>query len=253
MSLSVQNLECGYHGKRVVEPINFDLVGGDGLALLGPNGSGKTTLLKSLVGSLKPLSGKASLGDEIRPNSKEWHRSVAYVPQEESVSFPFTVREMVMMGRMPWSPGFADTEEDNLATEAALRRADCDGLADRPITEMSGGEKQRTLIARALAQIGSDSSRSRLLLLDEPATHLDFAHQTMLVSLINELRDEGVIVIASWHDLHLPAHTCNKVALMVKGKLERFGPTDEVLNPATLGQAFGAKFLISATPVLEFK
>jgi iron complex transport system ATP-binding protein len=251
MSLTVQKLECGYHGKQIVAPISFELSRGDGLALLGPNGSGKTTLLKSLVGSLRALSGSVSLGD-VKHYSKDWSRCVAFVPQDEAVAFPFTVREMVMMGRMPWSPGFADTVEDVHATEAALARADCLELADRPITEMSGGEKQRTLIARALAQIGSDSSRDRLLLLDEPATHLDFAHQTMLVSLINELRREGVIVIASWHDLHLPAHTCNLVALMVKGQLERFGATDEVLNPTTLSSAFGAEFLVSSTPVLKF-
>jgi iron complex transport system ATP-binding protein len=117
---------------------------------------------------------------------------------------------------------------------------------------MSGGEKQRTLIARSLAQIGSDQTRPRVLILDEPATHLDFAHQTMLVSLIRDLRAEGVIVIASWHDLHLPAHACNWVALMVAGQLHKLGSVEDTLNPDTLSCSFGAEFSVQSTPVLKF-
>ncbi|MEQ1822356.1 MAG: ABC transporter ATP-binding protein [Fimbriimonadaceae bacterium] len=252
MSLVVNQLECGYRGQRIVGPASFELEQSDGLALLGPNGSGKTTLLKTLVGTLRPISGSAKLAGEIAPATQEWSRSVAFVPQEEAVSFPFTVREIVMMGRMPWSPGFRDTEEDIAATNAALQRADCLKLADRPVTEMSGGEKQRTLIARALAQIGQDRSRPRVLILDEPATHLDFAHQTMLVSLIRELREEGVIVIASWHDLHLPAHACNIVALMLNGQLQRLGSIADTLKPEILSATFGAQFYVESTPVLKF-
>lgn len=243
MSLTLDRLVCGYHGKPIVHEISLTLPPGEGLALLGPNGSGKSTLLRTLIGLLAPISGRYSL---TNVNAVDWARQVAFVPQEEPVHFPFTVRQIVMMGRLPHSPGFTDSIEDHRVVQAAMERTDCASYADRPVTELSGGEKQRAYIARALAQISGEGPKA--LLLDEPSTHLDFKHQAMLVRLIQEVRSEGTTVVAAWHDLHLSAASCNQSLLLVGGKTQFQGPTEELMTPDRLERAFDAKFNVAAGP-----
>lgn len=244
MSFTLQGLTCGYHGKPVVHDVSLSLGEGDALALLGPNGSGKTTLLRTLIGLLNPLSGKLDLAGV---KAEDWPRQLAFVPQEEQINFPFTVRQVVMTGRLPHSPGFSDTAEDHEVVEAAMARADCASYADRPITELSGGEKQRAYIARALAQL-SGPVGPKVLLLDEPSTHLDFKHQAMLVRLIRELRAEGLIVIAAWHDLHLSSASCNHALLLVQGRTSFQGDIAELMNADRLKSAFDADFEFAAGP-----
>lgn len=252
MSFKVEQLACGYHHREIVHPLDFALQPGDGLALLGPNGSGKTTLLKTLIGLLPPLQGQVSYAGltyaaPAKHPTNDWVKKIAFVPQEEAVAFPFTVRQIVMMGRLPHSPGFTDTEEDRSLVEAAMVRADCAPYADRPITELSGGEKQRAFIARALAQLGGPG----VLLMDEPSTHLDFRHQAMLVRLLRELREEGMIVLAAWHDLQLSSASCNEALLFVEGTVEYQGPIADFMEPARLQTAFQAEFDLIATPRLK--
>lgn len=244
MSFELRRLVCGYHGKPVVHEISLKIEPGDGLALLGPNGSGKSTLLRTLVGLLSPISGEVSLSGA---GASEWPQRVAFVPQEEPANFPFTVRQVVMMGRLPHSPGFADTAEDHAVVQAAMERADCASYADRAVTELSGGEKQRGYIARAIAQL-SGPDGPKVLLLDEPSTHLDFKHQALLVRLIRELREEGIIVIAAWHDLHLSAASCNQALLLVEGRTQFQGDTAELMTPEKLAAAFDAEFDFGSGP-----
>lgn len=244
MSILTKNLACGYHGRPVVKSISITLEPGDGLALLGPNGSGKTTLMRTLIGLLDPISGTVEIHGVDR---NEWPKRLAFVPQEEAITFPFTVRQVVTMGRLPHSPGFGDTAEDHRVVGEAMERADCADFADRPITELSGGEKQRAFIARALAQISS-SEGPRILLLDEPSTHLDFKHQALLVRLIRELREDGVTVIAAWHDLHLSSASCNRALLLVGGETRFQGEMSELMSPDRLRDAFDVEFDLSAGP-----
>lgn len=252
MRFAVEGLAGGYFDRQIVHPLSFELHPGDGLALLGPNGSGKTTLLKTLIGILAPLAGKVELGDMVyaspaKQPPHDWVKRIAFVPQEESVAFPFTVRQIVMMGRLPHSPGFQDTVEDREIVEAAMVRSDCAAYADRSITELSGGEKQRAYIARALAQLGGPG----VLLMDEPSTHLDFKHQAMLVRLLRELRDNGMIVIAAWHDLQLSAASCTKALLLGDGQVRYQGPIDEFMDPDRLAEAFETEFAAILSPRLK--
>lgn len=256
MTFAARDLSCGYHRKVIVHPQNFSLNPGDALALLGPNGSGKSTLLKTLTGLLTPVggsvvlsgsSGAAEYAAKAKTPPPPWPRHVAFVPQEEAVSFPFSVRQVVMMGRLPHSPGFSDSREDHEIVNRAMARADCLAYADRPVTELSGGEKQRAYIARALAQL-SGSDGPKVLLLDEPSTHLDFKHQAMLVRLIRDAREEGMIVVAAWHDLYLSASSCNQALLLVEGQTRYQGPTEELMSPDLLAAAFDAEFELSPGP-----
>lgn len=268
MIFSAQGLQCGYHDHVVVHPQDFLLRAGDALALLGPNGSGKSTLLKTLTGLLTPIAGNVALSglepdlteghkgkDTILYEAKakspprEWPKHIAFVPQEEAIAFPFTVRQVVMMGRLPHSPGFVDTVEDHQIVEGAMARADCLEYADRPITELSGGEKQRAYIARALAQLTGEDPR--VLLLDEPSTHLDFKHQAILVRLIRELREAGFIVIAAWHDLQLSLASCNQALLLVDGAARYQGESGRLNDPAILANAFETEFAETSGPRLK--
>ncbi|RYG24878.1 ABC transporter ATP-binding protein, partial [bacterium] len=151
--LQVAGLACG-HVAPVLTDVDLAVNGGETVALLGPNGSGKSTLLKTLSGLLPPLGGEIKLGEDRlgNLNAREIARRVASVPQEEAVPFAFTVRQIVGMGRLARSNGLVDTPEDVAATEEAMRRADCGHLAERPADQTSGGERQRSLIARAIAQ-----------------------------------------------------------------------------------------------------
>src|SRR6185503_3110354 len=150
-------------------------------------------------------------------------QKVAYVPQEELPPFRFTVRQVVLMGRLPLSAGFFDTPADLEATEKAMEEADCCALADRPITEISGGERQRVLIARALAQ------DSALLLLDEPTSHLDIGHQVAIIQLAQKLRSQGKGLLTAMHDLNLAADLGETAVLLNQGKVAIHAPVEEVL------------------------
>lgn len=236
--LKVEELTCGYPARTVLSDLEFSLHAGHVAILLGPNGSGKSTLLKTLAQSIPALNGRSSIdGRELASMSaSELARLVAYVPQEEVPPFRFTVRQIVLMGRLPLSTGFFDTAADHAAAEAAMEQADCLALADRPISEISGGERQRALIARALAQ------EAPLLLLDEPTSHLDIGHQVAIVDLIRRLCREGRTVLAAMHDLNLAAEIGDRSMLLAEGRVALDGPTDDVLASPLLDQTYGVPF-----------
>lgn len=238
MNLVVQELTCGYQGSFVLQHLSFKVSLGETIALLGPNGSGKSTLIKTLGGQLAPLSGSVEFdGRSIKQmRETELAKVVATVPQEEIPIFSFSVREIVMMGRLAHSSGFFDTAEDVRVVQQALETADCEAFSDRPITELSGGERQRTLIARSLAQ------ETPYLLLDEPTSHLDPLHQMEIAMLTRRLADQGKAIIAAVHDLNLAFDFADRCLLLAKGKLIADGPTLSTLKEEALEETYGISF-----------
>ncbi|HEY3779567.1 MAG TPA: ABC transporter ATP-binding protein [Fimbriimonadaceae bacterium] len=236
--LSCKSLACGYRGRQVLHDINFDLAPGDVVALLGPNGSGKSTLLRTLIRSLAAQSGSVTVqGISIeKMDFKTLAGKVAFVPQDEYAAYPFTVREVVMMGRLPISSGLFDSKEDAAAAEEAMAQADCWDLRGRSILELSGGERQRVWIARALAQ------SAPVLLLDEPSSHLDVAHQVTLVKLLRNLSEKGLAILAAVHDLNLAATLAPRAILISEGTIGMDSSTEDVLNSLILEKVYGVEF-----------
>lgn len=231
-------LVCGYGGKPVLAGLSLAVQAGERVALLGPNGSGKSTLLRAFAGLLKPDSGEVRLSGEPvgKLSVREIARRVATVPQEETPRFAFTVRQMVTMGRLARSAGLFDTAEDREEADRAMDLADCLRLEDRPVGELSGGERQRVLIARALAQ------GAPLVLLDEPTSHLDPAHQLATARLIRELSDRGVATITAIHDLNFAGRVAERAILLEGGRIGIDAAVETVLRSPILDRVYGVTF-----------
>lgn len=236
--LSARGLSCGYPGRTVLSEVALEVRPGEVAALLGQNGSGKTTLLKTLCGSLPPLSGTVNVGDESLSHlgSRELARTIAYVPQEERSDFAFSVREVVTMGRLPLSATFFDSAEDREKATEAMRTADCLHLADRSIQEISAGERQRVLLARALAQ------EARIIVLDEPTAHLDLGHQLEVSSLLKRLAQDGYAILLAVHDLQLAARTAGRGIVLFEGRVLLDGEIGAVLRSSQIDEAYGVRF-----------
>lgn len=242
--LEVEALACGYFGSPVVTEVSFAVEAGEVVALLGPNGSGKSTLLKTLAKTLQPLSGDARVeGDSIRAlGFGQLARRLGYVPQSESPVFAFSAWEVVLMGRLPHSDTLYETPDDVEAARTAMLAADCLQFAERPITELSGGEVQRVLIARALAQ------EAKLLLLDEPTSHLDVAHQLAIGDLLVQLSTEGYGILVAVHDLNWAATFAGRGLLLSNGRLAFDAPMTSMLRDERLESAYEVRFDHVADP-----
>jgi len=232
-------------GVEVLSGIDFAARSGRLVGLVGPNGAGKTTLLRALRGSLPLAGGTVRIADgrigEL--GAREAARLVASVPQNTSLSFEFTVEQVVEMGRHPHLPRFgARGPADRRAVERAMERTDVARFADRPITAVSGGERQRVLLARALAQ------DTPVLLLDEPTSSLDINHAVGTLELVRELVAEGKTAVAAIHDLDLAARYCDKLVLLENGTVTATGPPREVLTPEAVGRAFDATAVVTGQP-----
>lgn len=236
--ISLEALTCGYTSRVVLETIAATFEAGTVSVLLGPNGSGKSTLLKTISGSIPALSGTVRVGGEtlgeLRPDALA--RKLAFVPQEEAIHFSFSARQVAMMGRMPHSTRFWDSNEDHSIVEASMAAADCLRFADRSVMELSGGEKQRVLIARALAQ------QTDVLLLDEPTAHLDVAHQSLLARLLKKMASEGKTIIAAVHDLNFAANLGSHAVLLNERRIVAEGDLDAVVDSKSLEQVYGIEF-----------
>lgn len=232
------DLTAGYQGRTVLNQIALSVSPGERVVLLGPNGSGKSTLLKALVRSLPHQSGSVQLeGLDLKGASpRQIAQKVAFVPQEEPARFPFLVSDVVAMGRLARSNRLFDTAEDRAVAKKAMERADCAYLADRFYTELSGGERQRVLIARALAQ------ETPLILLDEPTSHLDPAHQVEVATLVASLSNEGVTTLAAVHDLNLASRMADRAILLERGVIRADGPVQAILTSPTIDQVYGVTF-----------
>ena len=206
------------------------------ISVAGPNGAGKSTLLGMMAGLRSPYSGSCTYdGKEIRQWPKrEFARKVAFLPQSVRMQFPFTVEEVVLMGRTPYASGWFQTAEDRSAVEDAMTTTDTLAFRARDFRSLSGGEAQRVILASALTQ------RPEALLLDEPATHLDLRHQLALYRLLGEL-SKSLLVVAVTHDLNLALRFSNRVMVLENGRIAADGTAEEVLNPALIARVFGVQ------------
>ncbi len=237
--LVVSDLVVDRAGRRVLDGVSVRVRPGEVVGLVGPNGAGKTTLLRACNGSLAPTAGAVRVdGDRVTGlSARETARRVATVPQEPSLGFDFPVREAVAIGRTAHVPRFGRRgPDDRAAVDRALDRAAVTDLADRPVTELSGGERARVSLARALAQ------DAPVLLLDEPTANLDVGHQVRTLSLVRSLAgDGGRAVVAAVHDLDLAARFCDRLVLLADRTVRAAGAPADVLTPDALADAFGVR------------
>lgn len=240
--LDVKGLKSGYGEHIVLDDISFGVGKGEFIGIIGPNGVGKTTLLKSLSHVIRPSEGKVLLeGADIHSISPILlARRCAMVRQDLNSIFSFTVEELVLMGRSPYLGLFGqERREDIDIVNAVLRRTDIFMLKHRFIDELSAGERQRVLIAKALAQ------EPRLLLLDEPTAHLDIGYQIDILDLIKSLnKDSRLTVICVLHDLNLASQYCDKLLLLDKGKVAGFDAPMNILKYDILEKVFNARCLV---------
>lgn len=244
--LEVKNLSFSYMDGFVLQGITFSVARGDMLALLGPNGSGKTTLLKLACGLFSPRQGEIRLeGRSLYSlRRREIARQVAVMPQQFHMPFAFTAREVVMLGRTPFlRPLSEESREDRLAVAEAMEFAGVSSWAHRPFSELSGGERQKVILAMALAQA------PKLLFLDEPTAHLDINHQVEILEVIRRLnRERGLTVVAAMHDLNLAALYFPRLILLREGRLVADGAPAQVLTEERICQVFGATVKVEPHP-----
>lgn len=245
--LQVGDATFAYNGKAILEQVSFSLAAGEFVGLIGPNGAGKSTLLKLLGGVLQARAGEVSLlGRPLNSyGARRVARLVAHVPQSTSFDFPFTVREVVLMGRSPHLGRFQmEGAADRAIAESAMRTTDTAHLADRFVSTLSGGERQRVFIARALAQ------EPRVLLLDEPTSNLDIKHQLAVMNLVRSLaHDRNLGVIAAVHDLPQAARYCDRVVILSHGVIAADGTPEAVFTPGRLERVFGVEVSVEPEPV----
>jgi iron complex transport system ATP-binding protein len=242
MSLELQDLSVDIGGRRIASDIGFTVPDGSFAGLLGPNGSGKSTILKAIYRVHRPASGRVLLDgtDLLSLRPREAAQRIAVVAQEFTLEFDFTVLEMVMVGRTPHKKAFdRDDEADRAIVDSAIERVGCADLAHRGFNTLSGGEKQRVLIAQAIAQ-GADH-----LILDEPTNHLDIRYQMEVLELVSAL---GITVLAAIHDLSLAALFCDTVHLIAGGRIIAGGPPAAVITAEMVQHAYGTDVLVIEHP-----
>ncbi len=230
-------------GTRVVHGATFSVAPGQTAGLVGPNGSGKSTLLRTLYRVTRPGAGTVGIDgkDVWKLPPRTVARQVAVMTQETTADFDLDVLDIVLLGRLPHHRGFGgDSPHDLALADRALARVGAAELAGRPFAGLSGGEKQRVLLARALVQ------ESQVLVLDEPTNHLDISFQLELMRIIGEL---GLTTLAALHDLNLAAAHCDVVAVMQAGRIVAHGPPADVLTPELIGEVFGVQAHLLGHPV----
>lgn len=234
--ISVEGIESGYGERRVLHQPAFSVSPGMVCGLFGPNGSGKTTLLKCLSGSHEYQRGSVRIqGKEIKKlRPRELARVIAYVPQSHTPPFPFLVKEIVLMGRNPYINRFsAPTRDDMKKTAHVIQDLQIEELADRPYTELSGGQRQLVILARALNQ------DTPVLLLDEPASALDFKNQVHLWNILRRLSSQGKTIIACTHDPNHISWFCDHVVVIHQGRVLITGSPREVMNETVMDELYG--------------
>jgi len=233
--IKATDISVGYGGKLVIHDVGLHADEGEVVGLIGPNGSGKSTFLRTLYAALAPRTGQVTLDDEpiAGLRGSQLARRVGVVAQETPSDLPVSVADMVLLGRAPQRKALAAfTREDHQAVAAALSRVGARHLADRRYATLSGGEKQRVLVARTLAQ------QTDHLLLDEPTNHLDIRYQHELLRMVGQL---GVTTVVVLHDLNLAARYCDKLVILKDGRALAAGTPQEVLTEERLLQVYGIR------------
>jgi len=236
-----------YDSVEILHGVSLSIQPGELVGIIGPNGSGKSTLLRALSGTLRPSGGKALLhGQPVgRMRARERAHLIGVVQQKAGATFAFTVWDIVAMGRHAHLAALQGLRpEDRAAVDWALERTDCTRFADRPVTELSGGELQRVIIARALAQ------EPQALLLDEPTNHLDINHQLEIARLLQTLNQERAMTIV-WvsHDVNLAAEFCERVIMLADGKLVADGDAGQVITGPRLSALYGVNVPVLTNPL----
>lgn len=243
MELNVEHLSVSFSNANIVNDVSIRVQNKQFVGLIGPNGCGKSTLLKSIYKVIKPQKGDVFLSDIdiLKSNPKKVSQKLGVVGQFNELSFDFTVYEMVLMGRTPHK-GMLDTDnnEDYSIVNAALRKVNLESYADRSYNSLSGGEKQRVILARVLAQ------QPQFMILDEPTNHLDIKYQLEILNIVKNL---NVGILAALHDLTLAAEYCDYLYIMKKGHVMASGKPEEILTKGMIGEVFDVDCEVFRNPV----
>jgi len=242
--LSVEDVGVTLNGHEILAGIDFEIESGRWIGLLGPNGSGKTTLLRAVAGT-GPYDGTIRLDGRLLSawDPAERARRLAYMRQAPTLTFDFTVRELVRLGRAPhkrWLQGYNTADQSRV--QEALAHVDLDGMGDRSVLSLSGGETQRVFLAQALVQ------EADLLLLDEPTAHLDVHYQFAFMNQVATLVEKGRTVFAVFHDLELAARYADRLLMLKGGRVRAEGPPEHVLTPERIARVFGMEVQVWTTP-----
>jgi len=245
--ISVKNLNFSYNHSQVLHNLGFNIDRGDFISILGPNGAGKSTLVNLISKVLENYEGRIEIGGKSikKLSSRDTAKLVAVVPQYTDPGFDFTVSEMIMMGRHPYISRFGmEKEEDYDAVNRAMKRTETLSFAGRKYSELSGGEKQRVIIAQALAQ------DSTVLLLDEPTSHLDINYQIEFMNLFLSLnKKESKTIIGIFHDINLAIQNSQKIMLLKEGRISSFGNPENVISRESIKNIFGSDVYVGKNPV----
>ncbi len=242
MRLTVDKITTEIDQKKIIKEISIDVQSGHFVGVIGPNGSGKSTLLKTIYRIFRPYSGIVSLGehDIYKLSHQEFAKKMAVVSQERSVPYDFTVKEIVLMGRSPHKRFYErDTVKDVEIVKASLEKVGLQAFSERSFSTLSGGEKQRVIIARALAQ------QTSFLILDEPTNHLDIHHQLQMLDIVRSLH---VTVLAALHDLNLAAAYCDSIYVVKDGNIVANGAPEEVITKSMLKEVFQVECTVTTHP-----
>ncbi len=242
--LKLERVACGYRGKPVLEEVSFAVQSGEVLCLLGPNGSGKSTLFKSILGLLPLQKGAISIDKEDISmwSQRRLARTISYIPQAHIPPFPFKVLDVVLMGRTAHLNSFASpSEKDVIIARRAIATLNISHLEDKSYTEISGGERQLVLIARALTQ------EPRILIMDEPTNNLDFGNQVLVLSHIQRLARMGLAIIMSSHFPEHAFHYATQVVLLKNGRVYSTGLPEKTVTEKSLYDLYGVQVTITHT------
>jgi iron complex transport system ATP-binding protein len=247
MNLRFEDVSIGYGERVVLRDVSLDVPAGEMVAVVGPNAVGKSTLVRAASGILPPMTGMVRIGEKslASMSPEERARHVAVVPQAVRLPPAFTTFSMVLMGRTPYLGWFErENESDKHIAMQALQRVGLTTDAHRKVGELSGGEQQLALIARALAQEAS------VIILDEPTAHLDLRHQDVVLKLVRKLAEkDGLTVMITLHDLNLVSRFCDRVALLSDGGIRKQGVPAEVLTPEELAAVYGIAIHVMPHPI----
>ena len=243
IKIKVENLKFSIDKKEILKDISFEVPKGSFVGIIGPNGCGKSTLLKNIYRLYKPNSGRIILDnkDLSKMKDKDCAKKIAVLAQESNSQFDFTVEQIVKMGRYPYKSVFEDySKRDIQMVKDMLEKVGLNNYSDRSFSNLSGGEKQRTLIARALVQ------NTDFLILDEPTNHLDIGYQIQLMDLIKSL---NITTLSAIHDMNLASMYCDYLIVMKDGQIRDFGKVKDVINSNMLKEIFGVNAYVGVNPI----
>lgn len=241
--LQVKNLEFSIDKKEILKDISFEIPKGSFVGIIGPNGSGKSTILKNIYRLYKPDSGQILLDNKnlLNMKDKDCAKEIAVLAQESNSQFDFTVEQIVKMGRYPYKSVFEDYSKKDLdMVTDMLKRVGLEDYVGRSFSKLSGGEKQRTLIARALVQ------DTEFLILDEPTNHLDIGYQIQLMDLVKSL---NITTLSAIHDMNMASMYCDYLIVMKDGKIKNCGSVKEVITEEMLKEVFGVNAYVGVNPM----